>query len=42
MDLTWLDFSVARWQVFLLVFVRIMGVIAGSPFFGHRVIVSQA
>ena len=42
MDLTWLDFSVARWQVFLLVFVRIIGVIAVSPFFGHRVIISQA
>lgn len=42
MDLTWLDFSVARFQVFLLVFVRIIGVIAVSPFFGHRVIISQA
>lgn len=42
MNLTWLDFSVARWQVFLLVFVRIIGVIAVSPFFGHRVIISQA
>ncbi len=42
MDLTWLDFSVARFQVFLLVFIRIIGVIAVSPFFGHRVIISQA
>ena len=41
MDLTWLDFSVARFQIFLLVFVRIIGVIAVSPFFGHRVIISQ-
>ena len=41
MDLTWLDFSVARFQIFLLVFVRIIGVIAVSPFFGHRIIISQ-
>ncbi len=41
MDLTWLDFSVARFQIFLLVFVRIIGVIAVSPFFGHRVVISQ-
>ena len=41
MDLTWLDFSLARFQIFLLVFVRVIGMVAVSPFFGHRVIISQ-
>jgi flagellar biosynthetic protein FliR len=41
MDLTWIDFSVARFQIFLLVFVRVIGVLAISPFFGHRIIISQ-
>ncbi len=42
MNTTFLDISVAQFQVFLLLFIRTIGIVAVSPVFGHRIIVSQA
>ena len=42
MNLTWLDVSVAQFQIFLLVFVRVIGIVAVSPVFGHRAVINQA
>ncbi len=42
MNTTFLDISVAQFQVFLLVFVRTIGILAISPVFGHRAVISQS
>lgn len=42
MNATYLDVSVAQFQVFLLVFLRTLGVLAVAPIFGHRAVISQA
>jgi flagellar biosynthesis protein FliR len=42
MNTTFLDVSVAQFQVFLLVFLRTLGVLATAPIFGHRAVISQA
>ena len=42
MNTTFLDVSVAQFQIFLLVFVRTLGIVAASPVFGHRAVVNQA
>jgi len=42
MNATYLDISVAQFQVFLLVFLRTLGVLAMAPIFGHRAVISQA
>ena len=34
MNTTWMDVSVAQFQIFMLVFVRVIGIVAVSPFFG--------
>ncbi len=41
MNTTYLDVSVAQFQIFLLVFVRTIGVLATAPIFGHRAVISQ-
>lgn len=41
MNTTWMDVSVAQFQIFMLVFVRVIGIVAVSPFFGHRAVISQ-
>jgi flagellar biosynthetic protein FliR len=41
MNTTYLDVSVAQFQIFLLVFVRTLGVLATAPIFGHRAVISQ-
>jgi flagellar biosynthetic protein FliR len=38
---TFLDVSVAEFQLFLLVFVRVVGILAVAPVFGHRAVLSQ-
>jgi len=42
MNTTYLDFSVAQFQIFLLVFVRTLGVMSTAPVFGHRAVINQA
>lgn len=42
MNTTFLDVSVAQFQIFLLVFVRTLGVLAMAPVFGHHAVISQA
>ena len=42
MNTTYLDVSVIQFQVFLLVFLRTLGVLAVAPIFGHRAVISQA
>lgn len=42
MNGTFLDVSAAHFQVFLLVFVRTVGILAVAPIFGHRAVVSQS
>lgn len=42
MNATYLDISVAQFQVFLLVFLRTLGVLAVAPIFGHRAVISQS
>lgn len=42
MNTTYFDISVAQFQLFLIVFVRVIGILASSPVFGHRAFVNQA
>ena len=42
MNTTFLDVSAAQFQVFLLLFVRTIGVLAVAPIFGHRAVISQS
>lgn len=42
MNNTFLDINVAQFQIFLLVFVRTIGVLATAPIFGHRAVISQS
>lgn len=42
MNATFLDISVAQFQIILLIFVRTIGIIALAPVFGHRTIANQA
>ena len=42
MNGTFLDVSVAQFQIFLLLFVRTIGVLAVAPIFGHRAVISQS
>ncbi|MDA0745102.1 MAG: flagellar biosynthetic protein FliR [bacterium] len=42
MNTTFLDVSVAEFQVFLVVFIRILGILGTSPVFGHHTVVNQA
>ena len=39
MNTTWMDVSVAQFQIFMLVFVRVIGIVGVSPFFGHRALI---
>lgn len=41
MNTTWMDVSVAQFQIFMLVFVRVIGIVGVSPFFGHRALIGQ-
>ena len=41
MNTTFLDVSVAEFQIFLLVFLRTIGILAVSPVFGHRAVINQ-
>lgn len=41
MNTTFLDVNVAEFQLFLLVFVRVVGILAVAPVFGHRAVLSQ-
>lgn len=41
MNTTFLDVSVAQFQIFLLVFVRIIGLLAVAPVFGHQAVPTQ-
>ena len=41
MNTTFLDISVAQFQIFLLLFVRVIGILAVSPIFGHRAVLTQ-
>ena len=41
MNTTFLDISVAQFQLFLIAFVRVIGVLAGAPVFGHRAVINQ-
>ena len=41
MNTTFLDISVAQFQIFLLLFVRTSGILAVSPIFGHRAVLTQ-
>jgi flagellar biosynthesis protein FliR len=42
MNTTYLDISLAQFQVFLLMFVRTLGVLSVAPIFGHRVVINQS
>jgi flagellar biosynthesis protein FliR len=42
MNTTFLDISVAQFQLFLILFIRVLGILASSPVFGHRAFVNQA
>ena len=42
MNTTFLDISVAQFQLFLILFIRVLGILASSPVFGHRAVVNQA
>ena len=41
MNATFLDISVAQFQILLLLFVRTIGILAVAPVFGHRAIANQ-
>lgn len=41
MNSTFLDVTFAEFQIFLLVFVRVIGILAVAPVFGHRAVLSQ-
>ena len=42
MNTTYFDVSVAQFQLFLIMFIRVLGILAASPVFGHRTFVNQA
>ncbi len=41
MNTTVFDISVAQFQLFLILFVRVIGVLASAPVFGHRSVINQ-
>ncbi|MCZ6632280.1 MAG: flagellar biosynthetic protein FliR [bacterium] len=41
MNTTFFDLKIAEFQIFLLLFVRMIGILAVAPIFGHRTVISQ-